>query len=53
MRTFTIITMVANVMMADLPDRMPVFIESVDWPTWLGEIEGESATCQDRPVKMP
>ena len=53
LRTFTIIATNANAMMAELRDRMPVFLEPVNWPTWLGEIGGNSATCEDRPVQMP
>ena len=28
--------------MAELHDRMPVILEEQDWPTWLGEFEGDS-----------
>jgi putative SOS response-associated peptidase YedK len=28
--------------MAELHDRMPVILEQQDWPTWLGEVEGDS-----------
>ena len=27
--------------MAELQDRMPVILEPQDWPTWLGEMEGD------------
>jgi putative SOS response-associated peptidase YedK len=30
--------------MAELHNRMPVILESDDWPAWLGEIEGDSAS---------
>lgn len=43
LRTFTIVTTDANAMMAELHDRMPVILEPQDWPTWLGEIEGDLA----------
>jgi putative SOS response-associated peptidase YedK len=42
-RTFTIITTNANDMMAQLHNRMPVILEQQDWPTWLGEAEGDPA----------
>jgi len=29
--------------MAELHDRMPVILEKQDWPTWLGEVEGDHA----------
>jgi putative SOS response-associated peptidase YedK len=44
LRTFTIITTDANAMMAELHARMPAILESEDWPTWLGEVEGDPAT---------
>jgi len=28
--------------MAELHNRMPVILEQQDWPTWLGETEGDS-----------
>jgi putative SOS response-associated peptidase YedK len=28
----------------ELHDRMPVILEPEDWPTWLGEVEGDPAT---------
>jgi putative SOS response-associated peptidase YedK len=37
MRTFTIITTVANPLMAELHDSMPVILGSRDRPTRLGE----------------
>jgi putative SOS response-associated peptidase YedK len=43
-RTFNIITTNAIALMAELHDRMPVILESEDWPTWLGEVEGDPAT---------
>jgi putative SOS response-associated peptidase YedK len=33
----------ANPMMAELHGRMPIILESEDWPTWLGEVEGDPA----------
>jgi putative SOS response-associated peptidase YedK len=41
-RTFTIVTPYANETVGGLHDRMPVILESVDWPTWLGEVEGDA-----------
>ena len=43
-RTFTIITTYANETVGKLHDRMPVVLEPQDWPTWLGEVEGDPAT---------
>jgi putative SOS response-associated peptidase YedK len=40
-RTFTILTTAPNAEMAELHDRMPVVLERDDWPTWLGEAEGD------------
>lgn len=44
MRTFTIVTTSANTTLRPLHERMPVVLEPVDWPTWLGEIEGDPAS---------
>jgi putative SOS response-associated peptidase YedK len=44
LRAFAIITTDANAEMAALHDRMPVIVEQVDWPLWLGETEGDPAT---------
>jgi putative SOS response-associated peptidase YedK len=41
LRTFTIITSYANEIIGELHDRMPVILEPPDWPTWLGEVEGD------------
>lgn len=41
MRTFCILTTAANRIMQTVHDRMPVILEAVDWPTWLGEVEGD------------
>ena len=30
--------------MRSVHDRMPVILEPADWPTWLGEAEGEPGT---------
>jgi putative SOS response-associated peptidase YedK len=43
LRTFTIVTTNANPVLRPLHERMPVILESGDWPAWLGETEGESA----------
>ena len=40
-RSFTILTTTPNAEMAELHDRMPVILEQQDWPTWLGEVEGD------------
>jgi putative SOS response-associated peptidase YedK len=36
-RSCTVITMVANDLLARLHDRMPVVLAEADWPVWLGE----------------
>ena len=41
LRTFTIMTTTPNAEMSDLHDRMPVILNKQDWPTWLGEVEGD------------
>ena len=43
-RTFTIIITCADAMMAELHGRMPVILEQSDWPTLMGEVEGDPAT---------
>jgi putative SOS response-associated peptidase YedK len=43
LRTFTIVTTNANPVLRPLHERMPVILESGDWPAWLGETEGEPA----------
>ena len=39
LRTFTIITTNANATVGGLHDRMPVILETPDWPMWLAEVE--------------
>ena len=41
LRTFCIITTATNATIRQLHDRMPVVLEASDWPTWLGEAEGD------------
>ena len=43
LQTFSTITTDANQLLAVIQDRMPVIIEKVDWPVWLGETEGDVA----------
>ena len=43
MRTFAILTTRANGTMQQLHERMPVILEPDGWPTWLGEVEGDTA----------
>ena len=38
LRTFTIVTTNANLIMAELHDRMSAILEPQDLPTWLGEV---------------
>jgi putative SOS response-associated peptidase YedK len=40
-RSNTIVTMNANGEVVDLHNRMPVILEPVDWPAWLGEIQAD------------
>ncbi len=47
LRTFTIITTDANETVGELHNRMPVILEQQDWPTWLGEVEGDPAIETD------
>lgn len=44
MRSFTIVTTTANTALRPLHERMPVILEPTDWPTWLGEAEGDPAS---------
>ena len=43
LHTFSTITTDANRQLAVIQDRMPVIIEKVDWPIWLGEAAGDFA----------
>jgi putative SOS response-associated peptidase YedK len=43
LRTFTVVTTSTNAEMAPLHDRIPVILESTDWPIWLGGMEGNPA----------
>ena len=38
LRSCTIITTDANELIAPIHDRMPVILDSDDWPAWLGEV---------------
>lgn len=40
-RSFAIITTDANQIMSQVHNRMPVILEEMDWPVWLGEREGD------------
>lgn len=44
LRTFAILTTTANEQMSLLHERMPVILEPVDWPGWLGETEVDPTT---------
>ena len=50
LRTFCIMTTNANWPMRQLDDRMPVILEEADWPTWLGEAEGDPVSLLLRPA---
>jgi putative SOS response-associated peptidase YedK len=43
LRTFAILTTSANAAMSQVHTRMPVILESTDWPAWLGETEAPPA----------
>ena len=43
MRTFAIVTTDAIGADGELHGRMPVILEPEDWPTWLGQVEGDPA----------
>jgi putative SOS response-associated peptidase YedK len=43
-RSFTILTTAPNAGMAELHERMPVILERLDWPIWLGE--GDACTIR-------
>ena len=43
-QTFATITTEANRQLAGIQGRMPVIIESEDWPHWLGEAEGDPSS---------
>ena len=42
MRSFAILTTSANATMRVLHERVPVILEEQNWPTWLGEAEGDA-----------
>ena len=42
-RSFALLTTDANDTLRPLHERMPVIVESPDWPLWLGETEGDAA----------
>ena len=41
LRSFAIVTTNANPVLRLLHERMPVILEPVDWPAWLGEVAGD------------
>ena len=43
-RSFTILTTDANMVLRPLHERMPVVLEAEDWPLWLGEAAGDAAS---------
>ncbi|HME22582.1 MAG TPA: SOS response-associated peptidase [Acetobacteraceae bacterium] len=43
LRTFTIVTTNANPVLRPLHERMPVILEPVGWPVWLGEVLSDPA----------
>ena len=58
-RSCTIITTEPNELIATLHDRMPVILDEVDWPRWLGEepateaeLKALLAPCRPERIKM-
>jgi putative SOS response-associated peptidase YedK len=51
LQTFATITTDANKLLAQIQDRMPVIIERVDWPLWLGEADGDVAALLRPPAE--
>ena len=52
LRSFAILTTPANPAVAPVHERMPAILEQADWPTWLGETEGDAAALV-RPSAAP
>jgi putative SOS response-associated peptidase YedK len=50
LRTFTIMTTTPNAEMSDLHDQYADDPGPQDWPTWLGEAEGDDCTAPLRPA---
>jgi putative SOS response-associated peptidase YedK len=48
-RTYCIITTAANGVVAPIHDRMPLVLEELDWPLWLGEVPGDPTTLLHPP----
>ena len=46
MRRFTIITCQANALCAPIHNRMPVILDSIDHPAWLGEVSASADDLQ-------
>lgn len=51
LRTFTIITTSANEVLRPIHERMPLILESTDWPVWLGEAEGDATWLMRVPAE--
>ena len=51
LRTFATLTTPANPELSLIQERMPVIIERMDWPLWLGETEGEPADSAKGPSR--
>jgi putative SOS response-associated peptidase YedK len=49
-RTYCVITIEANAMVAPIHDRMPLVLEQSDWPIWLGEVSGDPAALLRPPA---
>jgi putative SOS response-associated peptidase YedK len=48
-RTYCVITVEANGLIAPWHDRMPLVLDPEDWDLWLGDVEGDPAALL-RPV---
>jgi putative SOS response-associated peptidase YedK len=49
-RTYCVITVEANALLAPIHDRMPLVLEDGDWPVWLGEQPGDPAALLRPPA---
>ena len=49
-RSYCIITVPANALLAPIHDRMPLALEEHDWPVWLGEQPGDPASLLHSPA---
>jgi putative SOS response-associated peptidase YedK len=48
-RTYCIVTVQARGAVAEIRDRMPLVLDEIDWPVWLGEAAGSPAALLGSP----